>query len=119
MSSTSLSERFVALTRPHNTPGVMVHREETGGFVTLYAVPYWDMDNPPAEDANVEHPVTIRVTIGHNKNALICKTFSSTHVVCRDMWVSAGEEMYASVSTVNKLAMYGHSSRRPAPMLTN
>lgn len=114
--ASSISERFVALNRPHNTPGVLVHRAPEDGFISLYAVPYWDMDNPPTppDNANnIEANNTIRVTFGHNKNALVARTFNAPHVVCQNMWVQQGEEVYASAETVNKLAMYGYTSKRP------
>lgn len=119
MSSAPLSEGFVALNRPHNTPGVMVHKEPTGGFITLYAVPYWDMNIPPTEnnDVNIENQITIRVTIGHNKNALVARTFTCPHTICHDLWVAEGDEVYVSASIVNRLAVYGHSSERPVSML--
>ena len=108
----SLSEGNVLLTRPHTGPGVLVHSEEKGRFVTLYCSKAARL-TPSERDG--EGDATVSVVVGHAAHALVCQVDQNkgAHEIFRNVWVGQGEEVWISTTQVGAHAVFGFAKRRP------
>ena len=113
----SISEELVLLSRPHQGPGVLVHSEVTGGFVTLSAIRACNLDDANQAEANLAQGGAdggennndngkCRITIGHRKIAMYIN-LSDAKTLISNVWVNAGEEVWMSTSRPNHHAVYG------------
>lgn len=108
-----LTEGTVRLTRPHNGPGVLVHSERSGAFVTLKCASYVDLEalnniENALEGDNVD--TLVRVIIGKNDYGLVFRVpRENCGVICSDLWVNAGDEVWISTSRVGKHVIFGYT----------
>ena len=119
MRVTPLSEGIVPLSRSHDGPGVLVHQErgetdEQGAFVTIRSAPCWNMDQHQARD-DVQHQNkdsnTARIIVGRRSTALAVDLLGG--VLCTNLWVHAGEEVWISATHAGTMCVYGHATPMP------
>ena len=110
----NLSEGVTALTRPHNGPGVLVHKEDVGGFLHLKIANYVNLEHPDyAQLCDKNHEATtIRILVGNTKVGILVLHTSDPHLLS-NLWVDAGQEVWASTSSVNRHVVYGFVTKTP------
>ena len=116
MAVEALSEGLVALRRPHVGPGQLVHRATRGGFVTMQYQPCYDLEDAGAApmEAEWDQNTYVRLVVGRARTALIQRIpCNEPGFVVKNVWVEAGEELWASASILHRLAVFGFSSDRP------
>ena len=119
----SITENLVLLSRPHQGPGVLVHSEQHGGFVTLSAIRACNLDDDQRAPGNavVEDPAQnarCRITIGHRKIAIYV-SLSDSKTLISNIWVDQGEEVWVSTSHPQQHAVYGFVHNQAKPVIVS
>ena len=108
----ALSEGVTILTRSHSGPGILVHREAVGRFVSLYRVPALQLEGA-GETKMDDVPQTLRVSMGTRAVALSLTCHGeNSHLILKNVWMEAGEEMWISTNHTNTSCVYGVCSKR-------
>jgi hypothetical protein len=89
----------------------MVHRELTGGFLSVTCMRASTLDNVQLDQLDgtqaVIDGITLRITIGTQNIALITDVQADAKKLFENLWIEAGEEVWISTSAPNRLAVFG------------
>ena len=118
---TTLSEGRVVLTRNHESPGVLVHTETRGGFLSLQCVLHNCIDDNQPNDVVVVDPtnernnVSFKMIIGTSPNALFFQfeSITSAQTLIQNIWINSGEQVWITTSHPRCYIVHGVSMQRP------